>query len=279
MYEMMKQMEQIETGNFDIEINTDSRDEIGILSERFNQMAHALKEYVNQAYVAKIRQTEAELTALRSQIYPHFLYNTLEIIRMTALEEGNENVPEMIEALAQQIHYLIGPAHDMVPLADEINIVEKYVYLLNCRIRGKINLSIKAVNSRNLMVPRLILQPIVENAYVHGIRKKGKGTIMISTETADGRLEITVMDNGAGMDEEKLRSIRELLEGDQPGIRNESDWQSVGMKNVHDRICHLYGEEYGITITSTEGVGTMVRLTMPLCERGECDDEDDHSGR
>lgn len=104
MNEMIEQMTQIETGNFDFEICTHSDDEIGELSERFNQMSRTLKQYINQAYVAKIKRTEAELTALRSQIYPHFLYNTLEIIRMTALEDGNRNVPEMIEALAQQIH-------------------------------------------------------------------------------------------------------------------------------------------------------------------------------
>lgn len=280
MHEMMEQMAQIETGNFDFEISTHSNDEIGELSERFNQMSRTLKQYINQAYVAKIKRTEAELTALRSQIYPHFLYNTLEIIRMTALEEENKNVPEMIEALSQQIHYLIGPVHDMVPLGDEINIVKKYVYLLNCRIRGKVWLSVQTEPGKKIMVPRLILQPMVENAYVHGIRKKGSGTIQITVETREGTVEIAVMDNGAGMDEERLHAIRELLDGDEPGIKNENDWQSVGMKNVHDRIRFLYGEEYGITITSTVGVGTMVRLCMPLCGgEEEKDSENDHSGR
>ena len=117
MHEMMEQMAQVETGNFDIELPIRSGDEIGILSGRFNQMSSALKTYINQSYVAQIKQNEAELTALKSQIYPHFLYNTLEIIRMTALEEeGRKKVPEMIEALSQQIHYLIGPMQDMVPL-------------------------------------------------------------------------------------------------------------------------------------------------------------------
>ena len=114
MHEMMRQMSMVETGYFDIELPIRSKDEIGVLSERFNQMSRALKTYINQFYVAQIKQNEAELTALKSQIYPHFLYNTLEIIRMTALEEeGREKVPEMIEALSGQIHYLIeiGRAH------------------------------------------------------------------------------------------------------------------------------------------------------------------------
>lgn len=280
---MMEKMSEVESGNFDIQLPVESRDEIGILSERFNQMSSALKAYINQSYVAAIKQTEAELTALKSQIYPHFLYNTLEIIRMTALENEDVRVSEMIEALSQQIHYLIGPVQDMVSLEKELDIVRKYVYLLNCRIDGKVQLMTEAPGAGRLFVPKLILQPIVENAYVHGIKpKKGVGSIMVEAavnDREDGEkriLEITVMDNGVGMDQAALDQIQELLAGDEPGIKNEYNWQSIGMKNVHDRIRLLYGEEYGIRVTSTVGVGTMVRLLMPVKEReGQTDGKDD----
>ena len=280
---MMEKMSEVESGNFDIQLPVESRDEIGILSERFNQMSSALKAYINQSYVAAIKQTEAELTALKSQIYPHFLYNTLEIIRMTALENEDVRVSEMIEALSQQIHYLIGPVQDMVSLEKELDIIRKYVYLLNCRIDGKVQLMTEAPGAGRLFVPKLILQPIVENAYVHGIKpKKGVGSIMVEAavnDREDGEkriLEITVMDNGVGMDQAALDQIQELLVGDEPGIKNEYNWQSIGMKNVHDRIRLLYGEEYGIRVTSTVGVGTMVRLLMPVTEReGQTDGKDD----
>ncbi len=266
MREMMEQMSMVETGYFDIELPIRSKDEIGVLSKRFNQMSSTLKTYINQSYVAQIKQNEAELTALKSQIYPHFLYNTLEIIRMTALEDqGGERVPEMIEALSEQIHYLIGPMQDMVPLEKEIDIVSKYIYLLNCRISGKVQLMVKARGGSKIQVPKLILQPIVENAYVHGIKpKKGKGCIMIETAVKDRQLEISVMDNGVGMDGEEITKILWLFESDEPGIKNEYNWQSIGLKNVHDRIRFLYGEEYGIRITSTQAVGTMVRILLPL---------------
>ena len=277
IHEMIRQMGAIEHGNFDIQLEVQSEDEIGVLSRRFNQMSQQLKLYINQSYLAKIKQTEAELTALRSQIYPHFLYNTLEIIRMTAQEEGNAAVPEMIEALSEPIHYLIGPVQDMVPLEKELDIVSKYVYLLNCRVRQKIQLSMTTPPQKGLTVPRLILQPIVENAYVHGIKGRANGSILIETELTGELLEISVMDNGAGMNGETLQRLRELLEGDAPGIRNQNDWQSIGLKNVHDRLRFLFGEEYGADITSTPGVGTMVRLTMP-CRREENTDETD-SGR
>lgn len=268
MHEMMDQMSMVEAGKFDIELPVRSRDEIGVLSRRFNQMSSALKTYINQSYVAQIKQNEAELTALKSQIYPHFLYNTLEIIRMTALEEqGRERVPEMIEALSEQIHYLIGPMQDMVPLEKEIDIVSKYIYLLNCRISGKIQLMVNAQGSSKIQVPKLILQPIVENAYVHGIKpKKGKGCIMIETAILGEQFEISVMDNGVGMNEEEMAKIMQLFESDEPGIKNEYNWQSIGLKNVHDRIRFLYGEEFGIRITSTQAVGTMVRILLPLQE-------------
>ena len=268
MHEMMEQMSMVETGNFDIELEVRSADEIGVLSERFNRMSSALKTYINQSYVAQIKQNEAELTALKSQIYPHFLYNTLEIIRMTTLEEeGRERVPEMIEALSGQIHYLIGPMQDMVPLEKEIDIVDKYVYLLNCRVGSKIQLMVNARGGLHDQVPKLILQPIVENAYVHGIKpKKGKGCIMIETAVKGEQFEISVMDNGVGMDEAAIARITQLFESDDPGIKNEYNWQSIGLKNVHDRIRYLYGEAYGIRITSTLAVGTMVRILLPRKE-------------
>ena len=275
IHEMIRQMGAIEHGNFDIQLQVQSEDEIGILSRRFNQMSQELKTYINQSYIAKIKQTEAELTALRSQIYPHFLYNTLEVIRMTAQEEGNAAVPEMIEALSEQIHYLIGPVQDLVPLEKEFDIVSRYVYLLNCRVRQQIQLTTRTPEEKGIVVPRLILQPIVENAYVHGIKGMENGSIHIEAEIAGDTLEITVMDNGVGISSESMQQLHELLDGDAPGIRNQNDWQSIGLKNVHDRLRFLFGEEYGADITSTPGVGTMIRLTMPRCHRKDIANEND----
>lgn len=267
--QMMEQMSQIETGNFKVQIPVTSKDEIGILSERFNRMSKELENYINQSYVAHMKQAEAEMTALKSQIYPHFLYNTLEIIRMTALEKDDQVIPEMIEALSEQIRYMIGPMQDMVPLEKEVEITRKYIYLLNCRIKGKVNLSVDLQGLGHVQVPKLILQPIVENAYVHGIKPKdGMGNILIGAEETGDGLEISVMDNGIGMNETALRQLRALLEGNEPGIKNEHNWQSIGLKNVHDRIRYLYGEAFGIEVTSTPSVGTMVRIVMRK-EKGE----------
>lgn len=279
IYHMMDRMSEIETGNFKVELPVTSGDEIGILSKRFNQMSKELENYINQSYVAHMKQAEAEMTALKSQIYPHFLYNTLEVIRMTALEQEDSVVSEMIEALSTQIRYMIGPMQDMVPLEQEVDIIRKYVYLLNCRIKGKVKLVVELNGLGGLGVPKLILQPIVENAFVHGIKPKdGSGNVLISAEHTEDLLEISVMDNGVGMDEDALMRLRTLLLGNEPGIKNEHNWQSIGLKNVHDRIRYLFGEGYGIEVTSTPSVGTMVRIIMPW-RKGEEEDVSNDSGR
>ena len=262
---MMKQMEKVETGDFDIELPVDSEDEIGVLSQHFNQMSVALKNYINKYYVAQIKQNEAEMTALKSQIYPHFLYNTLEVIRMTALEEKDgRKVSRMIEALAAQIRYMIGTVQDMVPVSKEIDIVKKYVYLLNCRISGNIRLDVYTNGYDKIRVPKLILQPIVENAYVHGLKPRGgSGTVSIEITVDENVVEIMVMDDGVGMDEKTLESLHELMRIDAIGIKREDSWQSIGLKNVHDRIHYLYGDPFGVKITSQENIGTMIRIVMP----------------
>lgn len=261
---MMEQMSQIENGNFKVQLPVESSDEIGVLSQRFNQMSQELEMYIKKSYVAQLKQNEAELTALKAQIYPHFLYNTLEVIRMTALENNDDRVSLMIEALSQQIRYVIGTVKDFVPLEMEADIVKKYIYLLNCRINGKIQLAVALNKSSQKQVPKLILQPILENAYVHGIKPKGgSGSIMIDVEETEDMFVISVLDNGIGMDEATLQRLRDLLDGDEIGIKNEHTWQSIGLKNVHDRIRYLYGDRYGLEITSTPGVGTMVRILMP----------------
>lgn len=276
---MMSEMAKLECGDFGVALPTDRNDEFGVLSRRFVDMSHQLENYIDQFYVAKLKQNEAEMTALKSQIYPHFLYNTLEIIRMTALDDRDgKKAAKMIEALSKQIHYMIGTLQDFVCLEKETEIVEKYVYLLNCRISGQIDLVTALNGFRKAWVPKLILQPIVENAYVHGLKPTGgSGQIKISAELEGEDLVISVMDDGVGMDEEKVQELYALLDSDAVGIRQEDDWQSIGMKNVHDRVRYLFGEGYGIRITSRKSVGTFIRIRMPYRERDE-NVEDDHSG-
>jgi two-component system sensor histidine kinase YesM len=170
----------------------------------------------------------------------------------------------MIEALSEQIHYIIGKVDDLVLLKDEINIIEKYIFLLNCRIKGELKLDIDFEVPTDLWIPKLLLQPIVENSYIHGIKpKNGSGRINISVEVSDENVEIYVMDNGLGMTQDEINQINQLLESAEMGIKNEVSWQSIGLKNVYDRIKYLFGEEYGIEVTSTKNTGTLVKIILP----------------
>lgn len=123
-------------------------------------------------------------------------------------------------------------------------------------------MNIQSVSGK--IVPKLILQPVVENAYVHGIKpKNGSGCIMIEAYVEDTLFHINVMDNGVGMDEDAVNRLYGIMNGTNPGIKSEYNWQSIGLKNVNDRIKYLYGENYGIEITSTVGIGTNVHIIMP----------------
>ena len=260
---MMKEMKRLEHGDFDISLPVESEDEIGELSRRFNEMSRALNEYVDKVYRSQLSQREAECTALKSQIYPHFLYNTLEVIRMTAISADDEKVALMIESLSEQIHYLIGPVEDFVPLSKETDIVEKYVFLLNARISGHIDLSLPS-SAINPMVPKLILQPIVENAYIHGIKPgSGSGRIAIEAERKNRKVYIRIMNNGVGMTPAELEAIWKRLRSDEPGVRDEYNWKSIGLKNVYDRLRLIYGEGFGLEIESLVDVGTVVTITVP----------------
>ena len=281
---IIQHMGEVESGNFSGRIPVTSNDELGYLTQRFNRMSAELDTYTKQVYVAKIKQTEAELNALKSQIYPHFLYNTLEVIRMTAVSRQDNMVAEMVEALSDQIRYVIGTVNDLVPLRREIDILTKYVYLLNCRFNNKVVFSCSCGHLVDCLIPKLILQPIVENAFIHGIKPmEGQGHIQLAAERVEDKIVLTVMDNGVGMTEEAVNRIYALLDSDQPGEKKDYEWGSIGLKNVHDRLRYLYGTEYGISLFSTPGVGTVIHVTIPGNLKSREDKEEnthaDHADR
>ena len=260
---LFRGMDRVEKGDFDVPALKDNGDELGLLYDRFRNMGTALKAYIDKAYSAQLRQKEAECTALKSQIYPHFLYNTLEVIRMSAIDDGNTHTAEMIEALSEQIHYLIGPVKDFVPLSHEINIVRKYIFLLNCRVEGAIEFKAPD-DTEDIIVPKLILQPLVENAYIHGLKPKGsKGCIEIDVQRKEDTAEITVMDNGVCIDKAGLERIDAIFRSSEIGIKDEYEWKSIGLKNVYDRIKLIYGDEYSLSVDSVPGVGTVFTIRIP----------------
>lgn len=220
---------------------------------------------------AEIFDKQAELTALQSQINPHFLYNTLESVRGQALIDGNTEIAGMMEALSAFFRYSISRKGSLVTLRDELNNIENYMKIQRYRFNNRFSMEIfideEDEEAYEFKIPRLIIQPVVENAIFHGLEEKlegGKVTIeIIETEK---NLIITVSDNGKGMDKQTLCELNErihdgLLHEHEEGKRQTNT--GIGLPNIHKRIQLLFGEEYGISVYSTPNQGTDVEITVP----------------
>lgn len=267
---IIRQMKKVESGNLDVSVEVKSQDEVGQLATGFNNMTSELKGHINKSYIAQIKQKEAELNALKTRIRPHFLYNTLEVIRMTAVENEDEKVADMIHSLASQLKYIIGYNDDMVTVGREVKMVKEYFNLIRLRYDNKMSLELKIPeNHMNLYFLKLTLQPIIENAVIHGIKpKEGYGKVMITSEINNEKLEISVFDDGVGMSQEKLDKINRLLAGEIMGEHTPEGWKNIGIKNVHDRLRMNFGEKYGLEINSQERIGTVVKILIPIIEEG-----------
>ena len=260
---ILHQMDQVKSGNLNVHVPVDGNDEMSDLSRGFNHMTDALRTHIEQSYVASIRQKEAELDALRMQIHPHFLYNTLEVIRMSSVAHQDMETAQMTLSLVHQLQYVIGESNERVPLQKELDIIEDYISLVSLRY-GQIDLK-TSVPPDLLPCPilKMTLQPIVENAVQHGLRPQCGGQISISAAHSDTVLAITVMDNGCGMDPDQLFALRRQLESDKMPEVKEDGLRSIGTKNVHDRIRLACGPAYGLEIESQVGIGTAVVLHLP----------------
>ncbi len=276
--DMMEQMERMERGELKVNISVDSDDEIGVLAQKFTAMSRSLQNYIDRYYVARMKQGEAELKALKAQISPHYLYNTLEVIRMQAVNEDAPTAAHMIELLGQQMQYALSDA-TVISLHEELELVRSYVALLNFRYDNKIQLDVQEKNFGGFEIPKLSLQPLVENAYKHGLKTKpGMRLVQITVEAVDKDLEITVLDNGVGIGPAVLAELQKQLQGTAKP-KPEHQTGGVGLKNVHDRLKSLYGEGYGLTVSSWPGVGTAVCLKLPKRIKEEPDHVEFDSGR
>lgn len=264
-------MESIQKGNLDTRVQIRSNDEIGFLAKGLNSMTEKLQSHIKKVYIAEIRQREAEIEALKTQIQPHYLYNTLDVIRMKAITNDDGETAQMIDGLSGQLKYLIGGARDMVTLEAEIDSVRNYFKIIQIRYENRFSLEIDMEEEiLGLCVPQLILQPIVENAVKHGLKpKEGEGVVALQGKIEGDSLAITVMDNGVGMEAERLEYVKNLLGSEETVTHPGSKRASIGIKNVYDRIKLIFGEEYSIEISSFKDIGTIVKYRLPVITIGE----------
>ncbi len=254
-------MGKLQERDFNINVPVESEDEIGILSRSFNTMCKELNEYIDKAYKAEIQRVNSEVYALQMQIDPHFLYNTLESIKSKALDEGDTVTPEMITLLGNLFRWSTRIKDKFIILEEEINYIETYLQLQSYRFDEKLDVDIHIPEEyMDYAIPKLILQPIVENVIKHAyINVDRPGIVGIIAKKKAEKLEITVFDNGCGMSEEQLQKVHtQLEENSEP-----DNFESIGIENVHFRIRLLFGKEYGLVIKSIPNQGTAVKIIIP----------------
>ena len=255
---------EVRKGNLQIRIpQSKEKDELTTISESFNEMLDDLNKYIKDVYVLNLKQRDAEMKALQSQIQPHFLYNTLEAIRMKALADGSKTTSNMIYSLGQLFRYSLS-GKEIVRISDEIEHVKEYVGLIQIRYLNRLKVSYDIPDTyldENIL--KFTLQPLVENYIIHGFRKEAEDNeLFIQVKGKNQDIEIMVRDNGRGISPDRLHFIQsKLREG------TATTEESIGLSNVHQRLHLKFGIDYGLTIHSAEGKGTTVVIKIPATRR------------
>ncbi|MFC6648737.1 cache domain-containing sensor histidine kinase [Paenibacillus rhizoplanae] len=251
---LLSAMRSVGEGDFQTRVDVVSNDEFGMLTQRFNRMNDRIHLLVTENYEIKLKEKEAEIQALNMQMHPHFLYNTLNVMNWTAIENDQQELSRMLVCLSNMLHYTSRKTWDAVPLSEEMSWMSNYFYIMSIRFEDKF--TVEYDMDPRLMeheVPRLLFQPFVENAILHGFDQTGSGGLIGIRGWINGRTRhYEVADNGRGMSAETVQRI----------LYQKSS--SVGIKNTIDRIQMTYGGEYGISISSTPGTGTKVVIALPL---------------
>jgi two-component system sensor histidine kinase YesM len=253
-------MKQVEKGDFNVTVDSEREDEIGQLSRSFNQMVNRIKELIEEVYLTKIKKKEAELDALQSQINPHFLYNTLDIAYWSSRMEDAPITEEIISNLSNFFKLGLNKGKEITTIGKEVEHLNSYLYIQLLRYDEKPEIIVKVDEKLyNYKLIKLILQPLVENALLHGISDMDAGgrIEVLGTDEGDDII-FEVRDNGKGIESSRLATI----------FDEDSKHEGYGVKNVQDRIKIYYGESYGLTIQSEIQLGTTVKIRIPKLQNG-----------
>ena len=258
-------IKDMENGEFGKPLPSMRSDEIGSLAENTQEMSEKIGELLETVKTEQKRMRTAEFKALQAQINPHFLYNSLDSINWLVRKGNTEKAIEMISALTTFFRIGLSKGRDIITVREELEHVRSYLVIQKIRYENQFEYSFYVdPETENYFVPKLMLQPLVENALYHGIKLcDRKCILMIQVLSHGDRIEIEVLDNGAGMDAETLESVRKAMEH-----KGENRANSYGVVNVNDRIQILAGQEYGLRLTSEKGVGTSARIVLPKTLKG-----------
>lgn len=246
-------------GNFNTKIEIQNSDELGYLMDKFNDMNEKIQLLIDENYMTKIREKETEIMALNVQLNPHFLYNTLNIINWLAIENSQKTISSLLTSLSSMLQYTAYNYSELVNFEDDLKWLENYVYIMKCRFEDRFYVEYD-IDPKLLkfIVPKLFLQPFVENAIIHGFEKmESGGIIKISAINNDSSVLFSVEDNGKGINTENVKSEKK------------DNKQNIGIKNVDRRIKLIYGDQYGVVVKAGAGNGTRVEVILPSREQSE----------
>lgn len=238
--------------------DTKSKDPLTIFENNANQLVVTVKDLLEDFYEAEIKARDYHLKALQAQINPHFLYNTLDSIKWMILEGETEDSVWMLNAFSKYFRLSLSKGKDIVTLGEEINLVRSYLGIMQKRFKNKFTIEFDLEEHlRECLIPKLSLQPLVENALQHGIMqsKNGQGSLNITAREIEQRLVITIEDNGMGMTQEQVKNVIHNLQANTEGY---------GLSNVDERLRLFGGEDCGLDISSELSVGTTIKISLPL---------------
>ncbi len=266
-------MERVQRGEDNVRLTLARKDELGFVGEAFNRMVGEISALEKWVYRERLTRREAELKALQSQINPHFLFNTLETINWMAILGNMPEISRTITALSSLMEASIMRSGGCIPFAEELRYIDNFIFILTKRFEDRLSV-VRRISPQALTVklPKLLIQPLVENAVYHGVENAGRvGLVTITAKVEDDLLYVTVGDNGVGLTEREIGEINKRLSQSDRAYFEERDagkHKSVGLDNVNRRIKLFYGEQYGLRLESKKGEYTRVLVTIPVVMDG-----------
>lgn len=254
---LLQAIKEMGKGNFSNKVEIKGNYEIVNLITKFNEMDEKISNLIEQNYMSSIREKEATIMSLNIQLNPHFLYNTLNTINWIAIENDENEISRMIVALSNMLQYTAHNKEECCKFEEDLNWLKKYIYIMQSRFEDKFKVEYSIDERLNLYrVPKLFLQPFVENSIIHGFSLIDEGGILkIEGIIEEDRVVFIVSDNGKGIEEDKIKDILE------------KNKDRIGISNVNNRIKLMYGEEYGVKINSKLNIETKVIISLPLISK------------
>ncbi|MDU4478708.1 sensor histidine kinase [Clostridium sp.] len=244
-------------GKFSTKVQVNRNDEIGNLIKKFNEMDDKISTLIEENYISSIREKEAIIMSLNIQLNPHFLYNTLNIINWIAIENNEKEISKMIISLSSMLRYTAHNNEEISDFKKDLEWLKKYIYIMQNRFENKFNVFYEIDEDVEFYkVPKLFLQPFVENSIIHGFSMIDSGGSLKITGRLEGEMVyFSVEDNGRGMDNKRIKEVME------------TNTDNIGIRNVNNRIKLIYGDKYGVTIQSEINRGTRITINLPKSEK------------